>query len=524
MYSISFLPWLIPFVGACLTATLPSNIISARIRRWAQIAILLGTCVALALVQRTTQATWTPPQPFMDQFEPLTFSYEQPRTTIAWLPLGLLSLVNLGLITEPVGRSESARQLALVGMVLATMAASTPFTLGVIWALTDLLLLVLKFRRTHQEEPYLLIRYGTSNLLSTMALVVAIAFMGGRGNAPLAAWPRMSLPWLVLAAFFRLGMYPLPHRHGEAWEVDLASLYTGIYLWLQVGMLQPLALARLPLLLMSLCLLAMGLLANRAADFSSAWPYVSAYGILLSLFPVLVGGNAGGVATLSLAALWALGLALRHLYIRASVPRKVAPGLRVPMAVALAALCGLPPSLGFMAHWSLLQLCWLHGRWGVMLVLSAAWLLISIPLWRQLDELLTFQGNYRKMRGVELIPIGAAALLGAALLVGGIWPGTGAIDGLLSQPLPGSVLLLLTLIPPLGGYALREPGRRSYAAPWAEGLAPPLGLAWLYGGVEKALERTDAWIVELFVTLEDAFGLGWILIWGLALILYLVER
>ncbi|MFO7916922.1 MAG: proton-conducting transporter membrane subunit [Anaerolineae bacterium] len=527
-YSISFLPWLIPCLGAGLTIALSPSIISDRVRRWAQVAILLVTCITLALVQGATDPTWSPPQPLMDQFEPLAFSYDQRRTTMAWLPLGLLALLNLGLMMNPLEHPKSARQLALVGMVLATIAAANPFTLGIVWGLTDLLLLALKLRDTPQEEPYLLIRYGAGNLLSIMALAVGTAFTSGRERAfltnSLVGPPRASLPWFALAAFLRLGIYPLPQHHGKAWEIDLTSLFTGIYLWRQVGMLQTLILTRLPVLFIALLLLAMGLLANRAADFSSAWPYVSMYGILLSLFPILVGGNAGAATTLSLASLWALGLTLRHLYIRASVPRDISPWLRAPMIVALAALAGLPPSLGFMARWSLLQLCWLHGHWGVILAVSTASLLISIPLWRQLDELLTFFGNYERLQGMELIPIVVAALWATALLVGGIWPGTGAIRGLLSQPLTGSVLLLLALLPPVGGYLLHEPRRRSYTAPWAQRLAPAMDLEWLYTGVERASQRVDAWLVTLYTTLEDSLGLGWILIWGLALVLYLVER
>ncbi|MFP3896064.1 MAG: hypothetical protein ACLFV5_04375 [Anaerolineales bacterium] len=528
VYSVSFLPWLIPCVGAILTIALPSSIISDRIRRWVQAVILLITCITLALVQGAADVTWNSPQPLVDQFEPLAFSYKQPRMTMAWLPLGLLTLLNLGLIMNPLKPSEAARQLALGAMVLATMAASNPFTLGIIWGLTDLLLLAFKLGDIPQEEPYLLIRHGAGNLLSIMAIAVGIAFVGGRERTfltnTLVGPPHASLPWLALAALMRLGVYPLPHHHGETWEIDLTSLFTGIHLWLQVGMLQPLGLTWLPTLFIALFLLAMALLANRAADFRFAWPYVSMYGILLSLLPILAGGNGGATTTRALASLWALGLSLRHLYIHAAIPWDIVPWARAPMIAALAALGGLPPSLGFMARWSLLQLCWLHGRWGLILVVSTASLLVSIPLWRQLDELLAFFGNCRRPRGLELIPIVVAALLAMVLLAGGIWPGTGAIRGLLSHPLSGSVLFVVTLLPPLGGYFLREPQRRSYAAPWAERLAPVLGLEWLYAGVEKALERVDTWLVTLYTTLEESLGLGWILMWGLALTLYLVER
>ncbi|MEA3407712.1 MAG: hypothetical protein U9R48_06495 [Chloroflexota bacterium] len=536
-YIISLLPWLIPCMGAFLTAALPLSSYS-RVRRWGHTAILVGTSVAFALVQGAMAPELGRSFPLME-YSALAFSYAHPGTMVGWLPLGLLTLTNLGLIREPLGRLESAGQLALAGGMLATVAASNAFTLGVTWSLTDLMLLALKLRDAHQEEPHLLMRYGASNLLSTMALVVGIALVGRWETAlpayAFAKFPAASLPWLALAAFLRLGVYPLPNRHGGTWEIDLVSLYTGIYLWLQVSMAHPLALARLPMLFIALSLLAAGLLATHAVDFGSGWPYVSMYSVLLSLFPVLVGGDAGAAVTLSLTSLWALCLTLRHLYISASVPKMVAPWWRVPMMIALAALSGLPPTLGFTARWSLLRLCWLDGRWGLILTVSVASLLVSTMLWQQLDKLLALHGDYERLKWPKRIPLGAASLLAAALMVSGvcptclgpIWPGQGTAllpfsEGIKQVAVP----LLLTLIPALGAYALHILRSRLSLDVLLrlEGVDALLGLEWLYGGMEMVSQRTGAGIRQLYRALEEALGLGWILMWALALTLYLVER
>jgi hypothetical protein len=376
-------------------------------------------------------------------------------------------------------------------------------------------------------------------LLSTIALTVAVVLMSNEASVSpsglFAGLAPASASWLALAAFLRVGVYPLPNRHGKMWEVDLASVCTGVYLWLQVGAVPSSGLARLPALVIAISLLAMGLLAGRATDFASAWPRISTYSVLLSLSPMVMGGEGAVVATLSLMAVWALCLGLRHLYIGASVPSEIAPWWRTPMIVALAALSGLPPTVGFTARRALLGVCWRHGRWDLILALSAASLLVANALWQQLDRLLVSQDNHECPRWPRRVSLVTAALMAAALLVGGICPRClgPILQGEESLPLTSSpglirkgLLLLLTSIPPLGGYALhRMRGRFSpKSRPWLNQFDFLVSLEWLYGTVEAVLDRVGRGTRNMYVAVEESLGLGWIVLWALALTLYLVGR
>jgi hypothetical protein len=49
-------------------------------------------------------------------------------------------------------------------------------------------------------------------------------------------------------------------------------------------------------------------------------------------------------------------------------------------------------------------------------------------------------------------------------------------------------------------------------------------LEWLYGTVEAVLDRVGRGTRNMYVAVEESLGLGWIVLWALALTLYLVGR
>jgi len=83
--------------------------------------------------------------------------------------------------------------------------------------------------------------------------------------------------------------------------------------------------------------------------------------------------------------------------------------------------------------------------------------------------------------------------------------------------------VLLSLLGSYGLYRLRERFRATLAS-GLDHLGALLDLEWFYLGMEEGLAAIGRLAVRLYSAIEGSFCLGWILLWTLAVLLYLVER
>jgi len=215
---------------------------------------------------------------------------------------------------------------------------------------------------------------------------------------------------------------------------------------------------------------------------------------------------------------------------------------RAPLVLALGSLVGWPGTLGFTAHWLFLRLCWLEGRGGLLLAASISFLLLTVPLWPRLRQVMrevwpsTLPSLFSARLALAMAALGALFLVVLGLtptLFGLFWPDApDLMPPSVLDMFSGGVVQLTTLVltviifPAMGSYALQGlweslPERIGH---WGDTLGFLLELDWLHAGLDYALDRAGRVLTRTMVAVEEGLYLGWALLWVLVVALYLVGR
>ena len=548
------LPLVIPLAGIWAIWVLPSRMVSPDSRRRVHLGILISTCIALWVAKSAEVGTARLPfwGPLSAYGEPLEFSLDSLSFAFSLLLVGSLTVAGLSMMMRPIERFESVSALLLVEAGIGVCAASNLLTLCLAWMLMDVALLSMDIVRVPDESIPHAARNVLVNLCSTLALIVVTTLtLSQRGEGQLSGLALSGLPLklLAIASLLRLGIYPLPGGLKRRWEVYLASLCTGGYLWLRLITLSPGEFPGVGGLVFLGCgsLVITGLLAGFSSDLATALPYVLSHGIAaFVLAPLLVPDSGYAIAFVT-----AINLALCLTLLRADAQvRPVSPWgrrARLPLMIALASLAGWPLTLGFIAHWSLLKLFWVMGPQSMVWLGSLSYLCCSIPLWQR------FRYVLREIRDESALPrwgvqvaFFCAAAVAVVLVVAGIylpfsgrtwsaWPEqSAAAVGL--QPVSfgaligGSVAtwavlaLGAVIVPFVGSYAVQ---RLWAAVPggWVQRVDATgalLELDWLYAAADRVLARIWSLSTRGLSLIEESLYLGWTLIWVLVVVLYLV--
>jgi len=544
------LPLLIPLFGAWVAWVLPASGFLARVRRGLHILVLLVTCVFLIVAGLRGSETLN--LPFWGQLfelgDGLAFSLDLLAISFALLLSGALAVISLSMLTRPMERFDAVTSLGLVGSAIAVCLAGNLLTLCLAWVMMDLALFGIDLIRVPEESIPHGVRNVLTNLLSTSALVAAAGLLaierGGTRLVGLALAGR-PLQLLMAAALLRLSVYPLPGSLRRRWEAHLGSLATGSYLWLR---LISLAGDTLPGVswLMPFCgwtLLITALLASLSPDFATALPYLVLNGLAMIVCAPMIEPRTGIWVALAVAINLSFCLAVIRADVQVRPVGRWGRWMRLPSAIGLGSLVGWPLTLGFVAHWTFLKLCWTTGWRSFMLLATLSYLLASAPIWNRLRQV----GHEVRERGRSplagvWVALGCVVLGAAALIALGIaptlmqhpWP---KLSGVLRPPtllalLKGDIrqigILLLTvlIVPILGGYALQR--LWANAPRWlvraADTLSALLELDWLYLAVEGVWARVRFLWDQAAIAVEQTLCLSWALLWCLMVTLLLLGK
>ena len=541
------LPYLIPLAGAWLTGMLFSGRAPFYVRRWLYSLTLVVVLASLFYVGGGAPEALSFPLSSspLASIGTLEFVWDTLSRQMAFLLIAVLSLVGLSMLGQPMGRFEAVSRLILVGAAMATCSAADLFTLSLAWGLSALALLAVEVLEAPDEEVRSTSRIIWFNLISTALLVMANVLASvDHDNTPFSylASGAISSRFLMLAAVLRLGLYPLVSRLERRWVPYLVSLCTAGYLWLRIGGL--ISLTALPVGWLSALgggmLFATGLLASLSADAVTALPYMLLNGITLMVLAPLLNSQTGFAVAFITVMNMGLAFALLQAAGREETLRARAPWGFLPVGVALGSLAGWPLTAGFLGHWAFLSICQTSQAPVLFFLASMSYVLVSVPVWQRLQE--------RRAASKDSAPGGAwgtavwATALAVILVLVGLTPewmervwGGSAVDLSLVSPRTllsgaGKQLQVLAFVaalgPLLGGYAMHQimldlPRRLSRVLHLLHDL---LSFEWLHWSVQGALNGVYGLLGRALVFIEESFYMVWVLVWSLAVALYLVVR
>ena len=450
------------------------------------------------------------------------------------------SLESLTAPSETISTLLAPMLLLLAGGASLFLAGNL-LTLYLSWGLLDLAFL-LGIVLAHRGELAGRAAARATGITYLAGLAILAALMKNWESSPYqwTASPPFSVAALLsLAALVRVGIYPahlwLPEKVKMpgllAMLLYSASIGTGLYLLLRVHSLSEGALPWGDVILMAgaLSLVISALLTWRRTQPRETVFYLitnQASYVILSL--ALCSSGATTIATLQVLNLL-LSSSILLLWERRKQPATF--WAKAPPTLAILSLLGLPLTPGFTTRWLLYQSALNRGQEGYVALGAIATFLTFLPLLRFLHS----GGREEKGEG-ELSNWMALVLLAIPLLLLGFHPSLIISSPEEAASLP-SFLNLLSLsshkisilasisFPIFGGYLLHRLG-----PVFSENLASLLGilcqiadLRWLYGLLEKAFLRARAVLRTVGMILVEERSLGWTLLWGLVVILFLMK-
>jgi len=542
------LPLALPLLGAGVIWVLPSGLRFAQLRRCVYVLTLLATCAVLlvapghGLCQVDLPFVWL--DPACDYA--LHLGLDGVGVGFASLLVGALALGAISVPKHPMGRFQTGALLITVLGAIWTVSAASLLTLCLGWTLTEGALLSVELIRAPDEHIPHALRRVLSNLLSTVALVMATVLLvteQGHTRFPSLGLTGTPLKLLMLAALLRLAPYPLPGSIRRRRSVCLVSLCTGGYLWLRIVGSTPGQLAghHWMMVLCSAALFIGGLAAAMSRSWAPAWPFLLLGEVASLVLAPLLDPATGSVVAWAIVVNLALSLALIHTDDQVGDRLEMTRWSRLPGAIGLISLVGWPLTLGFTAHWSYLMLCWSAGLPGLALLASLSYLLGSVPMWQRLR---CARGQSME-GGPEPVWRAGIALAGRSLvatflvffgvelaLSARVWPQLPKQLQFASlhtffrgdARLLGTLALVAGAVPLGGSYALWRLSKHiSDKATRALHVATALlELDWLYAALESLFGRLQRLIDLASTTVEGPFCLGWALFWSLVVVLYLV--
>lgn len=481
--------------------------------------------------------------------EPLTISFDNLGSLSSILLIGVLGLSIAAQPARIRTRMESFALLVAVSFGIAACTADNLPTLTLAWAGSELMLVIIRFARVHEEGAVQARRGIRTGMASVTALLLAtLLSASNEGGADISMLGGLQVSFFLvfLAALLRIAPYPLPAALNRRWQVHIISLITGGCLLLRLTPMSPAHLALLPWLLpiVAITYLVTALLAALPPDWSDSLPYVLAAQVATALLGPLLDAEAGSaLAAMALChAVIAIGILRIDMEVRPYKP--LGKKARIPLAIAAASLAGWPLTLGFVINWALVALCLSVDRSWLALSVGVLSSLISVSVWQRIlwirHEIVPAHLASRPTRAAVACGLLLAiplVLTGAVVKIAPMWlsrvplPGFAALAHTLSwrgsagQSLTLAFALMITF-PPLVGLAMNRIKERSVrvSARAADVVGSSLDLEWLYIGIITLFSRAGAVAVRALASIEESLFLTWTLLWGLIVVLLLVGQ
>lgn len=479
---------------------------------------------------------------------PLAFLY-----TNTSLAVGLVYLCSQFLTTlnDPLlGHLHPRRTLELVTVscVLATCLAANITTLCFGWMAISVILLARRISLV-LEEPEQLVYWDLISNIGSIVLVMIVAVLAmiqQRVNTfgDVAASPYM-VTLLMLAALLRLGLFPLPGNHQMGWIDRMSALCTGAWLLLRVASVSTQSFPGWNWLVPAIAASSVvtALLANLMTSRQLCVHYmISSLVSALVLAPLLVPVAGSGLAVLFLinlvlvtALLEQPGEGMTHLQALVFKWLKVA---------AILTLMGVPFTLGFLCRWELQRLTGGIDQKITIILLTMSYTLVTVYLWRQLALELRKAAPQPRSASSQIDPqlavnwviCGLGVLFVLIVLIVGFVPSS--INALMPTPLslPSLTrslaedittwiyLIATTLIIPLAGafFLYYQRSLFKLSSPLFESMRWFASLNWLY----FVLGKLFGWIFRgsalILNGIERKYLLGWVLIWMIIIVAFLV--
>jgi hypothetical protein len=533
---------LLPLLGAVLIAPWPApsraEWVVRLVQRWLYPAILLLEMLLLvsAALLETPALTLSLASPLLGAGPDVAYLLDNLAVwmlLVLLLPLFMVELVRPRSTLKPLRNSMA---LLLVTVSIGALTGQTLYAVCLAWGVVDLAFMGLNLLNASGDDLPNTIREIGANLASTCLLIAAATVSGG-GTWSAADWG-LARELALVAALLRLGVYLAPGSARQRWQGTLFALVLGGTLWLRLMGTAPGSVVSAPLVLTlgAWALLATAFIAARAPDLRRAMPHVVLHSSTIAIMASLADPATGILIALAGLVNAALCLTLLEL-VPLLWPSDDMPRLgRWLISIPLASLGGVPLTLGFVAHWGLLRICWLYGAWGPLGLVCLSYALVAVPLWRRGLDVWRGAPAQRRMTPLMWAGVGGGIWMAAMLVLTALHPPWMLALGAPFWSLPtlgallqGPAMILMALLlgaaaPAIAGLALVQ-AEAAYAArlaPALDTLAALLEMQWFYETVDPLLRGGRRALEVATLAIDSALYLGWTVAWSTIVMLHLI--
>ncbi len=533
---------LLPLVGAGLIAPWPTpsraEWVVRLIQGWLYPAILLLEILLIvsAALLETPALTLSLDSPLLGAGPDVAYLLDN---LAVWMLLVLLLSLFVVELVRPRSTLKPLRNsmaLLLVTVSIGALTGQTLYAVCLAWGVVDLAFMGLNLLNASSDDLPNTIREIGTNLASTCLLIAAATVSGG-GTWSTAEWG-IARELALVAALLRLGVYLVPGSARQRWQGTLFALVLGGMLWLRLMGMAPgsVVSAQRVLTLGAWALVATAFIAARAPDLSRAMPYVVLHSSTIAIMASLSDPATGILIALASLVNAVFCLSLLEL-LPLLWPSDEMPQLgRWLVSVPLASLGGVPLTLGFVAHWGLLRICWLYGAWGPFGLVVLSYALVAAPLWRRGLSVWRAAPVSRPITPLTWAGIGGGILIAAVLVLAALYPPLMLAIGApfwnlptLGALLQGPVMVIMALLfgsaaPIIAGLVLMH-AEEIYAArlaPALDTLAALLEMHWFYETVDPLFKGGRRALEVAALAIDSSLYLGWTVAWSTIVMLYLI--
>ena len=475
---------------------------------------------------------------------PLTLRINEVRHPFLWA-LGLVGIATTLSGAATPGRRWSGAVLVWGGALVMVLADNL-LSLFLGWLMCDVGVLIAALQN---ESLSGILNRVVVNLAGGLILIGGALALRGRGVSGLAqSVNALPFRWLVLfliAGAIRAGVYPFhrsayPSTHAPLQPFALArvsAVLAGTYLWLQGWPALQLHDARWSLIVIAGGFIALisGLLAWGARNAASLLVDVIAFELGVILLNLGLNTHVTRLLALLELANVVLGVAVLGIAVGAATSTKRSERIvhQALIFLALAALLGLPPTVGFVARWGLYRHALETAALSTALPVAVASGLLVAPLLSLLRGQAAADAPAQGWQYAGTLLLGGALLLVSAqpLLLSPVLAPLvqmspysmmrslvrGASSGM------GMRITLLLLVPVLFGYSLDQVHASLTKSQTLEAISRFLDLGWLYELLVSATLRAVIALGIILAFLQASSTVEWAMLAGLILLLILLR-
>ncbi len=539
------LPILVPLLGAIVIPLLPNADNRGSLRLWGYVAVLVLTGLALGGV-----GLWD--LGIIRAIGPAGSNWDT-RLALLWTPLGLgtavlltttLLLAQIGRMAPPRTASYVSITLTLLAAAIVAMGAANLLVLCLAWGVPSVGILLLRMAPEQDSSVADAPPSVWASVISTALLVLGATVLMSEQKGALIlvqVQPGLGLIALTCAVALRLYASTRTVTSGRFWQIAVIELLMGLYLWARIVVsLQAHQSAVVDRTGWAAgVLVAIGLFAYLIRKpVAARTPLVLHWLTVAIIAPLL--DPARGLAVSVLVTVQ-LASAMLAMHVRDGTESGPFGAVSYLEAIVGASLAGLPLTIGFIIHWILLQIALGHSVW-LTVWFSISFGLVAFPFWQRSLDLVKSAPRWKMGPAGAFRALAVVSIAGLIVTSLGIYPGLasylwmrGPVDlGALSyrQLISGTGVELVVLVVGAG----LVPGLAALAV-MSRVDQVPRGIASRYRALRRSFDVDvlhDIIALRIQRGLSSANGIvrageaslmvGWTILWGVALVYYIISR